>query len=80
MSGNYVTTTRLIALLLIFTLTGCGMGAGTLGGFGTITFPTSKRTLVVAIDSLFAQYPKYKTPDKWKKEDDVILVLQKNVE
>ena len=46
------------------------MPAGTLGGFETITFPTSKRVLVIAIDSLFAQYPDYRIPDKWKKEDD----------
>jgi len=25
---------------------------------------------VIAIDSLFAKYPEYKIPDKWKKEDD----------
>lgn len=69
-SVNFMTTTRIIATLFFFALTGCGFGAGTLGGFETITFPTSKQTLVVAIDSLFAQYPEYKTPDKWKKRDD----------
>ena len=47
----------------------CGMGAGTLGGFKKITFFTSKRTLVAAIDSLFAQNPEYKIPEKWKKEN-----------
>jgi hypothetical protein len=59
-----------ITVLFILILTGCGIGAGTLGGFDTITFPTSKRTLVKVIDSLFAQYPEYKIPDKWKKEDN----------
>jgi len=65
-----MTAIRLTIILLICTLTGCGIGAGTLGGFETITFPTSKRILVVAIDSLFAEHPEYKIPNKWKKEDD----------
>ncbi|HEY0297723.1 MAG TPA: hypothetical protein VGB84_00745 [Arachidicoccus sp.] len=46
------------------------MGAGTLGGFEIITFPTSKRVLVAAIDSLFAKNPEYGIPNKWKAEDD----------
>jgi hypothetical protein len=69
-SSNYMASNRLAVILLIFILTSCGFGAGTLGGFDTITFPTSKQTLAAAIDSLFAIYPEYKIPDKWKKEDD----------
>ncbi|MCS3801428.1 hypothetical protein [Niastella sp. OAS944] len=69
-SVNYMTTTRIIATLFTVALTGCGLGAGTLGGFATITFPASKKKVIIAIDSLFAQYPEYKIPDKWKKRDD----------
>ncbi len=59
-----------IALYIILCLgTGC-IGAGTLGGFDTRTFSTSKRKLVAAIDTLYAQYPGYKIPDKWKSLDD----------
>ena len=51
-------------------MTSCFMGAGTLGGFDTRMFPTSKRNLVQAIDTFFAKYPDYKIPDKWKSHDD----------
>ena len=46
------------------------MGAGTLGGFETYFFPTSKPILVKAIDTLFAQHPEYKIPSKWTSLDD----------
>lgn len=52
-----MTTIRFTLILFIFSLSGCGFGAGTLGGFETITFPTSKQILVVAIDSFFAEHP-----------------------
>jgi len=61
---------NLFVILFTIVLIGCGVAAGTLGGFDRITFPTSKRALVVAIDSLYAQHPEYKIPDKWKREDD----------
>jgi hypothetical protein len=50
--------------------TGCFIGAGTLGGFDSRTFPTSKKNLVQAIDTLFAKHPEYIIPDKWKTFDD----------
>lgn len=55
--------------IVLCILTSC-IGAGTLGGFDTRTFSTSKRKLVYAIDTLFAKYPEYKIPDKWKRLDD----------
>jgi hypothetical protein len=61
---------RLTIILFVCALISCGIGAGTLGGFATITFPTSKRIVVIAIDSLFAQHPEYEIPDKWKVHDD----------
>jgi hypothetical protein len=60
----------LITILLICTLTGCFYGAGTLGGFDIRTFPTSKTTLVRAIDTLFAKHPEYVIPYKWQSRDD----------
>ncbi len=65
-----MTPIRFILTTFTFLLAGCGFGAGTLGGFEIINFPTSKRTLVASIDSLYAQYAEYKIPDKWKKRDD----------
>jgi hypothetical protein len=59
-----------ITILLICTLTGCFYGAGTLGGFDTRTFPTSKKNLVQAIDTLFARHPEYIIPYKWESRDD----------
>jgi hypothetical protein len=50
-------------------LTGC-ISAGTLGGFDLRIFPTSKRDLVKAIDTLYSRHPEYKIPDKWKTFDD----------
>ena len=58
---------NLSLILLTCILYSCGLGAGTLGGFEKITFFTSKRILVAAIDSLFAQNPEYKITEKWKK-------------
>jgi hypothetical protein len=63
-------TLRLIIVLLIFILTGCGIGAGTLGGFDTKEFSTSKQNLVRAIDTLFARHPEYIIPSKWKSRND----------
>ncbi|MFL9832216.1 hypothetical protein ABS764_15295 [Flavobacterium sp. ST-87] len=64
------TTKLIIAFLTSCFLTSCFMGAGTLGGFDTRMFPTSKRKLVQGIDTLFSKYPNYKIPDKWKSRDD----------
>jgi len=58
-----------ISLLLIFLIITC-VGCGTLGSFNVITFRTSKQNLANAIDTLFAQHPEYKIPDKWKSYDD----------
>jgi hypothetical protein len=44
--------------------------AGTLGGFDSRTFPTSKRVLVKGIDSIYSQYPQYKIPEKWDSLND----------
>lgn len=41
-------------------------GCGTLGGFNNIDFPVTKINLVHAIDTLYARYPKYILPEKWK--------------
>lgn len=59
-----------IALILSFYLTACNFGAGTLGGFDSITFPTFKKNIVASIDSIYKMYPSYKIPDKWKYHDD----------
>jgi hypothetical protein len=60
----------LITILFICTLTGCFYGAGTLGGFDIRAFPTSKKNLVRAIDTLFAKHPEYIIPYKWESRDD----------
>jgi len=62
-------TLRTITFLSLCFFTSC-IGAGTLGGFDTRMFPTSKRNLVKAIDTLFARIPDYKIPDKWRSLDD----------
>lgn len=64
-----MTTKRLTILFITFILTGC-IGAGTLGGFDLRTFPTSKRNLVQAIDTLYLRHPEYEIPNKWKTFDD----------
>lgn len=46
------------SLAILNVLLSCG--AGTLGGFEPITFPTSKAKLEQAVDSLFANYPQYR--------------------
>lgn len=55
-----------LAFYLITFLPSCG----TLGGFETITFSTSKKSLESGIDSLYAIYPQYRIPAKWKSLDD----------
>ncbi|MEP6844674.1 MAG: hypothetical protein ABI861_01665 [Panacibacter sp.] len=62
-------TLRMGFILLACTLTSC-IGAGTLGGFDIRIFHTSKQNLVRAVDTLFAKYPEYQIPDKWKSFDD----------
>lgn len=59
-----------LILLVVFSLTGCIISAGTLGGFPTITFPISKRKITIAIDTLFVRHPEYKIPNKWKDLDN----------
>jgi hypothetical protein len=59
------------SIFLLFTLTIIFfLGCGTIGGFKTIEFSTSKRNLEIGMDSLFANYPEYNIPDKWKQMDD----------
>ena len=44
---------------------------GTLGEIGSgKCFPTSKKALEVAFDSLYAKYPEYRTPAKWDSIND----------
>ena len=61
---------RQISLFIILFLTSCGFGAGTLGGFDTYFFPTSKKSITESIDSLYSQHPEYKIPEKWIYLDD----------
>ena len=56
----------IISALLIISLTSCG----TLGGFDTIEFPTSKQRLVWAIENLYTQNPEFVIPDNLKHLDD----------
>jgi len=51
-------------------LTGCMIGAGTLGGFDTVLFSTSKQNIVTSIDSLYKAFPDYKIPDHWQRYDN----------
>src|SRR5690606_9957134 len=48
----------------------CGFGAGTLGGFDTYFFPTSKKVITNSIDSLYSRHPEYKIPEKWLSLDN----------
>lgn len=51
----------------------CGLiaGCGTLGAIGDgIYFPTSKKKLEIAMDSLYSEHPEYKIPAKWNKYND----------
>ena len=51
----------------------CGLiaGCGTLGAIGDgIYFPTSKKKLEIAMDSLYSEHPEYKSPAKWNKYND----------
>ena len=59
---------RIIFFCLIFCLV---ISCGTLGSIGdTIFFPTSKKKLEIAIDSLYAKHPEYKIPEKWEPFND----------
>jgi hypothetical protein len=49
---------------------GCEIGAGTLGAFEPVSFDTDKKTLQLAIDTLYTLHPEYSIPDKWKDYDD----------
>jgi len=64
----FMKTSRAIFILMTWALTSC-LGAGTLGGFDTRSFATSKQNIVQAIDGLFSKYPEYRIPDKWKPYD-----------
>ncbi|HLC82499.1 MAG TPA: hypothetical protein VJI69_01635 [Bacteroidia bacterium] len=64
---------NLIILLLLFSLSGCGVlfyGAGTLGGFDIRFFPVAKIEVVKAISDLYRNNPEYSIPEKWKQHDD----------
>ena len=54
-------------LLVIVSLISCD---GTLGGFNTISFSTSKRKIENAIDTLYSNHPDYRIPDKFKEFDN----------
>lgn len=54
--------TKIFLLLITFLLVSCD---GTLAGFNVISFPTSKKKIEIAIDSLYSKYPEYKIPAKW---------------
>jgi hypothetical protein len=56
--------TGIFLLLVMFSLLSCD---GTLGGFNTISFPTSKKKIEIAIDSLYFNYSEYKIPDKYQE-------------
>src|SRR5579859_2840745 len=60
----------IVTIILLFIYC-CTIGCGSLdGGIGaSIYFPTSKKKLEIAIDSLYAQYPEYKIPKNWKQYD-----------
>lgn len=58
-----------IIILTTISISGCDIGAGTLGGFDPIKFETDKKTLRMGIDSLYQLHPEYVIPDKWKDFD-----------
>lgn len=58
---------RLKRLLAHCVICSCCMSCGTLGGIGNGKyFPTSKKYLEIAIDSLYSKQPEYKVPKKWE--------------
>ena len=60
-----------VFVLLFATFSACNfIGQGTLGGFGEIVFPTSKKRLDQAIDSFYGDFPEYKVPEKWSDLDN----------
>ncbi|RYD57394.1 MAG: hypothetical protein EOP56_08795 [Sphingobacteriales bacterium] len=59
----------IVTVICLSFLYGC-IGGGTLGGFETRIFPTSKKKLVRAIDTFFIGYPEYKLPQKWVSFND----------
>lgn len=58
------------ALIYIFLLGSCNIGAGTLGGFDERVFPVGKKQLDLAIEKLYSEHPEYNIPDKWKDFDN----------
>ena len=56
--------------MIPFFLASCIFSAGTLEGFPPYTFPTYKRDLEQAIDSLYIKYPQNKVPEKWEYKDN----------
>lgn len=59
----------LFTLFLISILSGCVFSAGTLGGFESHVFNTSKRKVERSIDSLYSKNPQYLIPENWKEFD-----------
>lgn len=51
-----------LGLALLFLKLDAQFGVGSLGAVGSWMFPTSKKELVLAIDSLFAMQPRYILP------------------
>lgn len=56
-------------LIVFFILTGCNIGAGTLGGFEQYHFQVPVKKLEQAIDSVYSNYPDYRMPEKWRQFD-----------
>ncbi len=63
---------KMLLIAFIYSIITIGsISCGTLGGIGdTINFPTSKKNLEIAMDSLFVKHPEYKIPEKWETYND----------
>jgi hypothetical protein len=57
-------------ILTMIAISGCNIGAGTLGGFDSVKFETDKKTLGNSLDTLYKLHPPYTIPDKWKDFDN----------
>jgi hypothetical protein len=62
---NYLKVNIVVFVMLVFSYS-----CGTLGGFDERVFPVAKNQLNKAFDSLYATYPEYNIPEKWKQFDD----------
>jgi hypothetical protein len=63
-----------IAIILISCFCISFISCNTFGGLdGSVMFHTNSDTLTRAMDSLYAKYPEYKLPAKWKAYDNLSL-------